>query len=156
MIVAYAGFTSIIATEVVRRFVFREQTTWGAEISIHLFIWLTWFAAAWGIRNRTHLSFPGVRASLPRRFQLALYLVDNVLWVILGVVVLYGAQKMIAMQYMFESVIQGSEIPLWWSFSVVPIAWAVIYVRVLQNSVILVRAYRAGEPLAPDMRLRTS
>lgn len=155
MIVAYAGLISIIATEVVRRFLFREQTTWGAEVSIHLFIWMIWFAAAWGIKNRTHLSFPGIRAGLPRGAQLALYLLDNALWLILGAVVLYGARKMIAMQYTFGSVIQGSEIPLWWSFSVVPLAWTLIYLRVVQNTVALVRAYRAGEPLAPDTRLRT-
>lgn len=156
MILAYAGFTTIIAVEVVRRFVLREQTTWGAEVSIHLFVWLTWFGAAWGVRNRTHLSFPGVRQSLPRRIQLFLGLMDNVLWVVLGVVVLYGAQKMIEMQYLFGSVIQGSSIPMWWSFSVVPLAWAVIYVRVLQNSIVLVRAYRAGETLMPNTGLRTN
>lgn len=155
MIAAYSGFTIIIATEVVRRFVFREQTTWGAEVAVHLFIWLTWFAAAWGIRNRTHLSFPGIRASLPRGAQLALYLLDNVLWLVLGAVVFYGAQKMIEMQYMFGSVIQGSSIPMWWSFSVVPLAWALIYVRVAQNTVTLLKAYRSGEALVPVARLRT-
>jgi TRAP-type C4-dicarboxylate transport system permease small subunit len=155
MVSAYAGFTLIVAVEVVRRFVFREQSTWGAEIAVHLFIWLTWFAAAWGVRNRTHLSFPGVRAKLPRTAQFGLYLFDNVLWLVLGVVVIFGASKMIEMQYMFGSVIQGSSIPMWWSFSVVPLAWSLIFFRVLQNTVLLVRTYRAGKTMVPDLRIRT-
>jgi TRAP-type C4-dicarboxylate transport system permease small subunit len=156
MIVAYAGFTSIIAIEVVRRFVFHQQTTWGSEVSIHLFIWLTWFGTAWGIRNRTHLSFPGVRANMSRRKQFCLYLLDNFLWLALGVVVLYGAQKVLAVQYRFGSVIQGSAIPMWWSYSLIPIAWALIYLRVLQDTVRLVRAYRSGAGLGPaEIRLRS-
>jgi TRAP-type C4-dicarboxylate transport system permease small subunit len=156
MIVAYAGFTSIIAIEVVRRFVFHQQTTWGSEVSIHLFIWLTWFGTAWGIRNRTHLSFPGVRANMSQRSQFCLYLLDNLLWFALGVVVLYGAQKVLAVQYRFGSVIQGSGIPMWWSYSLIPIAWVLIYVRVLQDTVRLVRAYRSGVTLAPaEIRLRS-
>ncbi|MCC7481531.1 MAG: TRAP transporter small permease subunit [Hyphomicrobiales bacterium] len=156
MIVAYAGFASIIAVEVVRRFLFGEQTTWGAEISIHLFVWLTWFGASWGVRNGTHLSFPGIRQTLPRSAQLVLLLLDNFLWLALGAVVLFGAQKMIAMQFAFESVIQGSAIPMWWSFSLVPIAWALIYVRAIQNCIKLVRMYRAGMSLATPNTLRTS
>jgi TRAP-type C4-dicarboxylate transport system permease small subunit len=156
MIIAYAGFTSIIAIEVVRRFAFHQQTTWGSEVSIHLFIWLTWFGTAWGIRNRTHLSFPGVRANMSRSSQFCLYLLDNFLWLALGVVVLYGAQKVLEVQYRFGSVIQGSGIPMWWSYSLIPIAWALIYVRVLQDTVRLVRAYRSGATLGPaEIRLRS-
>lgn len=156
MIVAYAIFTSIIAVEVVRRFLMGAQTTWGAEVSIHLFIWLTWFGAAWGVRNRTHLCFPGIRENLPRHLQLPLYLFDNLLWLILGAIVMYGAQKMIAMQFVFESVIQGSTIPMWWSFILVPLAWLLIYIRAIQNCLYLVKDYKAGKPLIPIGGLRTS
>lgn len=156
MIAAYASLTIIVATEVVRRFFFGAQTTWGAELSIHLFVWLTWFGASWGVKNGTHLTFPALRQLLPPYMQLMLYLFDNFLWLVLGVVVLYGAQKMITMQFTFGSVIQGSTIPMWWSFSIVPLAWALIYVRAIQNCFRCVRRYRCGMPLASSTGLRTS
>ena len=46
----------IIVVEVFRRYGLDAASTWGEETAIYAFIWLSYIAAAKGVRSRRHLA----------------------------------------------------------------------------------------------------
>jgi len=146
MIFTYGFMASLLFFEVVRRFFLRVQTTWGSEIAIHLFIWMSWFGCSYAIKENSHLSFPAVREKLSNRWRLTLRLLDNAIWLGLTVVIYYGSSKTLSMLRIQGSLIPGTDfLPMWISYACIPIAAITICIRVLQASWKLCIAYRRGE-----------
>lgn len=147
MVPLYAFMTGLVAVEVVRRFFLGQQATWGAPVATYLFIWISWLGCSLGVKNGNHLAFPGLRQKLSIRVQYALRVLDNLLWIALCPVVMYGSLQILQLQREFQSNITGTSIPVWFVMLIVPIAWLNIALRAVQNI-----ASGPGAPSTPQSR----
>lgn len=148
IIVAYTACAGIIAEEVFRRYLFSEQAPWSTTIPAYMFLWLTWIGAAHGVKIRAHLSFAEVRTRLPRPMQFGLMQLDNLLFLALASVIIYYGTDLLFLQYDNASVVPGTDtIPQWWFYSATPVGWGLLCIRVIQNMVQDVIAFRSGGPL---------
>ena len=146
MVGFYVALAAIISIEVARRYLTNEQTQWGSVVSIYCFIWLSWLACSYHVKCRTHLRFSEFRRMLPRKLQAALYIFDDLLWMVLAYVVIVAAWQLMQTQMLLDNVIEGTGwAPLALATAAVPVGWILIVVRALQDIAKVVSEYRRGE-----------
>ncbi|MEH6471356.1 MAG: TRAP transporter small permease [Halopseudomonas sp.] len=149
IIVSYGSMTAIIFIEVIRRFVFNEQSAWSTTIPIYLFLWLAWMGASLNVQKRTHLRFTEMRQRMSYGAQFGCLILDSVLWFVMGAVVIYFSIEQVYISYDNFSIVQGTDdVMQWWFYLATPCAWALLLVRVVQNQVSDYQDFKAGRPLA--------
>ncbi len=148
ILVNYAVLAGIIFVEVIRRFAFAEQAAWSTTIPIYLFLWVVWAGCAYNVKTRSHLRFDELRARLPRGGQMACLALDALLWLVFsGIVIVYTGEQVLVARENFSIVPGTDDVMQWWFYLATPLAFALLIVRVLQNLVQDIAAYRAGRPL---------
>lgn len=147
ILVSYVVMAAIIFEEVVRRYLFKEQAAWSTTIPVYLFLWVTWFGAAYNVRTRSHLRFTEIRQKLPYKLQFAALCLDFILWVGFGAIVIYYTVEQVQLQYMNFAIVPGTtNIMQWWFYLATPFAWTLLIIRAFQNLVEDWRVFRSGEP----------
>ncbi|MCB1800346.1 MAG: TRAP transporter small permease [Gammaproteobacteria bacterium] len=147
ILIAYITMAGIIFVEVIRRFLFNEQVAWSTTVPVLLFLWVTWFGAAYNVRQRTHLSLTEVRSRMPYGAQFACFILDAVLWVVFAGIVIYFTYEQTWLAYDNFAIVGGTDnVMEWWFYLATPLAWSLIVIRVIQNLVQDIRRYRNREP----------
>lgn len=133
MIVTYLILICLVGGETLRRAIFQVQATWGPDIAMYSFIWLSWFAMARHCRYGTNLGFTKIRSSLPVPARRVLEVIDAILWLIIGAVVFWSTAELISSNFVTEQIIMGTPIPTWIINMGVPLGWAFSMLRIAQR-----------------------
>lgn len=146
MFFIYMAIAMIIFVEVIRRFVFNVQVAWSTTLPPYLFLLLTWIGCAYNVKLRTHLSFGEVRAMMRPTARLSMSFMDAILWYVMAVIVVVATLRLTANSAANFQIMLGTDNVLrWWFYICVPIAWLILYARVLENLLADIRSYRARE-----------
>ncbi len=152
ILVSYLAMAAIIFVEVIRRYVFKEQAAWSTTIPVYLFLWVTWFGAAYNVRARSHLRFSELRQKLPYNLQFATLCLDFVLWAAFGAIVIAFTTEQVQLQHMNFAIVPGTtNVMQWWFYLATPVAWALLIFRAAQNLLEDWKTYRSGEPFDLSM-----
>lgn len=143
----YVYLTAIIFIEVVRRYVFNDSSSYGEETAIYAFIWMTYIAAAKGVRERSHLSVSILVDRMGRRGKFAVAMLSDVCFLILALVVLYYSLVAVSQSVEFGQTMRGTRWPMWLALVSVPFGWSLIIVRVVQRSIETIKAYGRGQDI---------
>ena len=147
ILIAYLSMAGIIFVEVIRRYVFQEQAAWSTTIPVYLFLWVTWFGAAYNVRARSHLRFSEFRQKLPYTLQFAALCLDFILWVAFAAIVITFTTEQVQLQHMNFAIVPGTtNVMQWWFYLATPVAWALLIFRAFQNLLEDWKTYRSGEP----------
>ncbi len=143
MFFMYMAMAMIIFIEVIRRFFFNVQAPWSTSLPAYLFLLLTWVGCAYNVKLRTHLSFGEVRAMMPPSGKLALSFLDAILWYVMAIVVMVATLRLtVSSAANFQLLLGTNDIMRWWFYICVPIAWLILYARVIENLLEDIRNYR--------------
>jgi TRAP-type transport system small permease protein len=143
MFLMYMAMATIIFIEVIRRFFFNVQAPWSTSLPAYLFLLLTWVGCAYNVKLRSHLSFGEVRAMMSPSGKLALSFLDAILWYVMAVVVMVATLRLtVSSAANFQLLLGTNDIMRWWFYICVPIAWLILYARVIENLAEDVRNYR--------------
>ena len=154
MFVIYMAIAMIIFVEVIRRFVFSVQAPWSTTLPPYLFLLLTWIGCAYNVKLRAHLSFGEFRAMMRPGMQLALAFLDAILWYVMAVVVIVATLRLtVTSASNFQILLGTDNVMRWWFYIIVPIAWLILYARVIENLIEDVRKYKAGQQLSASSEL---
>lgn len=146
MFFIYMAIAMIIFVEVIRRFVFNVQVAWSTTLPPYLFLLLTWIGCAYNVKLRAHLSFGEVRAMMGPRARLVMSFVDAILWYVMAVIVVVATLRLTANSAAnFQIMLGTDDVMRWWFYICVPVAWLILYARVLENLLADLRSYRAGQ-----------
>lgn len=144
----YMAIAMIIFVEVIRRFAFNTQAPWSTTLPPFLFLIMTWVGCSYNVRLRSHLSFAEFRTNFPPFGQLLCSLLDTVLWFVFGVIVIVATLRQTASSASnFQFMLGTDNVMQWWFYITVPVAWAVLCARVLENFLEDLGRYRANEPV---------
>ncbi|MEM7405301.1 MAG: TRAP transporter small permease subunit [Pseudomonadota bacterium] len=135
MLAAYLTIILVVGLETIRRIVTGAQASWGPEVAMGAFVWLSWFAMASGVKAGTHLSFTTFRSRMPFRMRQIMEGVDCVLWFVIGLVVMSASWDVVTMNNRFNQDIFGTEIPMAAISIAVPLGWGFTMIRVAQQFV---------------------
>ena len=151
MLAAYLTIILVVGLETIRRMITGEQASWGPEVAMGAFVWLSWFAMASGVKAGTHLSFTTFRYRMPYRVRQVFEGLDCALWLVLGIVVIVVSWDFVVLNNRFNQVIFGTEIPMAAISIAVPLGWGFTMIRVLQQFVLVCKGeFRTVE--AEDIR----
>lgn len=150
MLAAYITIILVVGLETIRRMITGEQASWGPEIAMGAFVWLSWFAMASGVKNRTHLSFTTFRERMPKRMRQGMELFDCLLWFVIGWVVMVASWDVVALNERFNQQIFGTDIPLAAISIAVPLGWAFTMIRVLQQMILILQGKTAAVAIAAE------
>ncbi len=146
----YVYMAGIIVVEVFRRYLLSAASSWGEETAIYSFIWLSYIAAARGVRERKHLSVELIRARLNRKQKFFAYILSDICFFILALVVVAYSIDPLRMNIVYGQTMFGSDLPMALATAVVPVAWSLIAVRVIQRFIVTLKRYKANEPLIKE------
>lgn len=147
IILAYGTMTSIIFVEVIQRFVFNQQAPWSTTIPVYLFVWITWIGAAYNVRQRSHLAFTELRASMPYVLQFLCTALDQVLWIGFGSMVIYYSIDLVQLLRDNYAIVPGTDdVMQWWFYLAIPVGWGMLVLRSLQNIIEDIGRFRRREP----------
>lgn len=143
----YFYLFSIIFVEVLRRYLFDSSSTWGEETAIYAFLWMTYIAAAKGVKDRTHLSISIVVRYFNKKARFLTLLLSDVLLLVLSVVILIFSLVTIKMTVEFGQQMLGVQLPMWLAMASIPFGWSLIIIRTVQRSLITIKRYMNNEPI---------
>jgi TRAP-type C4-dicarboxylate transport system permease small subunit len=148
MVFSYLAIGYIIFAGVVQRFYLSGQPAWSTTLPPFLFLIMTWFGCSYNVKLRTHLAFAEFRKASPRIVQLALLMLDAVLWIVLAwIVVVTTTQEVVRAAANFAIMLGTDNVMQWWFLISVPIAFVLLTARVINNLLQDLHNYRVGNPL---------
>lgn len=130
---AYAYFCLIILIEVVRRYVFGDSSPWGEMTARYAFVYLTYVAAAEGIRQSRHIKIDVVPNLLPKAPKLFLRLYTDALILTMAVLVIYYSIELINIQWTAGIIMPAADLNMAFAHAALPLGWSLIIIRIIQN-----------------------
>ena len=149
----YAYLAGIIVIEVFRRYVLSAASTWGEETAIYAFIWMSYVAAAKGVRSRSHLAVDTLRDRMPRIGKFCAYVISDLCFFALAAIIVYYSLFPLLGNLKYDQRMLGADLPIAIATAAVPIGWILIAVRVVQRFVNLVKRFSEGKPLVDSVGL---
>jgi len=147
-VAAYLVIAGIICWGVIDRFVFSSQWSGSTTIPPFLFMVMAWFACAYNVKLRTHLSFSEFRSKMSPNGQMATLTVDAVLWFIFCWIAVTTSLRFTALSADNFQLVDGVDnVMKWWFYITVPIAFALMTGRVISNWLEDYSNYRSGNQI---------
>ncbi len=152
MIAAYLTIILVVGLETIRRMLTGAQASWGPEIAMGAFVWLSWFAMAAGVRTGAHLSFTTFRDRMPQRMRQAMEVFDCLLWFVLGAVIMVVSWDVVLLNQRFNQTIFGTPIPVAAISIAVPLGWGFTMLRVAQQLIRVLQGQTGPHVSAEEIR----
>ena len=149
MLVFYSFCCIVIVQEVVRRYVLNYSSAWGEEAARFSFIYLGWIGAAYAVRERAHIRFDILLQRLAPRGKAIVFIVAEMATIVFACVAMYWSLHTIATLIKFDGQAPVLRVNKAWFEAAVPIGFALVVFRSLQNMSRDIGDLRAGrEPFA--------
>jgi C4-dicarboxylate transporter DctQ subunit len=140
--IAALGISAGVAlafANVVARYVFDSSLTWASELTIFLFLWSTFFGAAYCFKEDAHISISVLLDKVSVGTAKALMLLSHTIsFVFLAAVSFYGYQYL-QLVIELEEMSIDLEIPMWIPYLVIPIAFAFAAYRVAEKIIYIIK-----------------
>lgn len=128
--IGIAGGVALAFYNVVARYVFGSSLTWAGELTVYLFLWSTFFGAAYCFKKDAHISITILLEKVPPRVAKGLMLLSHTItFVFLAAVSWYGYQYLLLVIDLDERSID-LDIPMWIPYLAIPVAFAFAAYRV--------------------------
>ena len=129
----YTYFCLIILIEVVRRYVFGASSAWGEMTARYAFVYLTYVAAAEGIRQGRHIRIDLLPNRLPPATKKWLELYIDALTILLAGTVIYYSLELIGILWLAGIVMTAADVNMAFAQAALPLGWILIIIRIVQN-----------------------
>ena len=150
MLLAYLVIILVVGLETIRRMITGDQASWGPEVAMGAFVWLSWFAMASGVKAGSHLSFTTVRDRMPRRARQGMEVFDCLLWFVLGIVIMSVSWEVVLLNGRFNQKIFGTNVPMAAISIAVPLGWGFTMIRVAQQLARVLKGDTGPQSLSPE------
>jgi len=138
-----AAMTLITFAQVVARYVFNYSFVWALELTIFLFGGLIFLGLSYGVRVSAHIGVDALIKVLPKGVARVAGIIACLLCLIYTTIVFYGAWVYVEKMYMIGILAQDMPIPQWIPRTVLPIGYALLFIRFAQVLIDMLRGRRA-------------
>ncbi len=133
IVLTYSYFCLIILIEVIRRYAFGDSSAWGEMTARYAFVYMTYAAAAEGIRQKKHIRVDLIDKIIKPKSLTLLNIYYDILVTIVAILVIYYSLKLINVQLTFGIVMTAADINMAFAQAALPLGWALILIRITQN-----------------------
>ena len=133
IVLTYSYFCLIILIEVIRRYAFGDSSAWGEMTARYAFVYMTYAAAAEGIRQKKHIRVDLIDKIIKPKSMTLLNIYYDILVTIVAILVIYYSLKIINVQLTFGIVMTAADINMAFAQAALPLGWTLILIRITQN-----------------------
>ena len=133
IVLTYSYFCLIIMIEVIRRYAFGDSSAWGEMTARYAFVYMTYAAAAEGIRQKKHIRVDLIDKIIKPKSMTLLNIYYDILVTIVAILVIYYSLKLINVQLTFGIVMTAADINMAFAQAALPLGWTLILIRITQN-----------------------
>ena len=133
IVLTYSYFCLIILIEVIRRYAFGDSSAWGEMTARYAFVYMTYAAAAEGIRQKKHIRVDLIDKIMKPKSLTLLNIYYDILVTIVAILVIYYSLKLINVQLTFGIVMTAADINMAFAQAALPLGWTLILIRITQN-----------------------
>ena len=133
IVLTYSYFCLIILIEVIRRYAFGDSSAWGEMTARYAFVYMTYAAAAEGIRQKKHIRVDLIDKIIKPKSLTLLNIYYDILVTIVAILVIYYSLKLINVQLTFGIVMTAADINMAFAQAALPLGWTLILIRITQN-----------------------
>ena len=133
IVLTYSYFCIIILIEVIRRYAFGDSSAWGEMTARYAFVYMTYAAAAEGIRQKKHIRVDLIDKIIKPKSMTLLNIYYDILVTIVAILVIHYSLKLINVQLTFGIVMTAADINMAFAQAALPLGWALILIRITQN-----------------------
>ena len=137
-----AFMTIALFLQILSRYVFNFSITWTEELSIFGLMWITYFGAAIAVVQRRHIRITILSDLLPRRAKKILDIFCNIAFMVFISFLTTGIWKMTTLSYRTHQQAAASGLPKWIVIGGIVLAFVIIILRLVQDTVRHVHEYR--------------
>ncbi len=141
--IAAFGITAGVAiafTNVVARYVFDASLVWATELTIFLFLWSIFFAAAYCFKKDAHIAVTVVLDIVPTKIAKPMLLISHIItFFFLVAVSYYGYEYLLLVADIDERSIDLWDMPMWIVYLVIPVSFAFGAYRVAEKIVHIIK-----------------
>ncbi len=135
----------LVGMQVIFRYLLNLPLAWTEELSRYIFIWMIYLGAALAIKRRRHLKVDAVLLLFGPRGRFAMRLISNVLTAVFcAVVTVLGSDVLYLMAKVRVQYSPVLSLPMAWVYGVLPACGALMLVRLVQDTALLVREHLSG------------
>lgn len=138
-----AAMTLITFAQVIARYIFNYSFTWALELATYLFGGLIFLGLSYGVRVSAHIGVDALVKVLPARIARAVGIVACLLCLGYACIVFYGSWVYVEKMYVIGILAQDLPIPQWVPRLVMPVGFALLFIRFLQVLVAMLRGRRS-------------
>jgi C4-dicarboxylate transporter, DctQ subunit len=145
-----AAMTLVTFAQVVLRYVFNDTLLWALEATTYMFGWLVLFGISYGVRVHAHIGIDLLVKALPRNPRRAVGLLALGCAMLYAALMAYGAYGYV--RRMFALGIDAQDIPVqrWILGLILPVGFALLGLRLLEQAVAVLRGRAPGFELADE------
>jgi C4-dicarboxylate transporter DctM subunit len=116
------------------------SAVWTEELARFIFIWITYLAAPLAIKKRENIRVDIVFDRLSPRWQGIFWIVNNLCFLVLGIVVVVMGTSLVHMQMRYPQIAPALQIPYYIPYLILPIGFSLMVLRLVQDVIREVRA----------------
>lgn len=146
-----AAMTLVTFTQVVLRYVFNSGYVWALELTIFLFAWLVLFGMSYGVRVGAHIGVDLLVKKLPPAVAKVVGLVSIALCMLYAGLLAYGGYTDIDLLLTIGIEAEDLPIPLWIPKLILPLGFALLFIRLAQAGWELLSGQGTGIHLADEV-----
>jgi len=124
---------------VVARYVFDSSLTWAAELTVYLFLWSTFFGAAYCFKQDAHISINIILEKVSPVTAKTLMLTSHIITLIFLFAVGYYGYEYVLFVHELEEVSVDLELPMWIIYLVIPVSFFFASYRVGEKIVEIIK-----------------
>ena len=133
IVLTYSYFCLIILIEVIRRYAFGDSSAWGEMTARYAFVYMTYAAAAEGIRQKKHIRVDLIDKIIKPKSMTLLNIYYDILGTMVAILVIFYSLKLINVQLTFGIVMTAADINMAFAQAALPLGWALMLIRITQN-----------------------
>ncbi len=139
-VIGITGGVAIAFTNVVARYVFDASLVWATELTIFLFLWSAFFAAAYCFKKDAHIAVTIVLDVVPSHIAKPMLLISHTVTIIFLIAVAYfGYEYLLLVNEIDERSIDLWDMPMWIVYLVIPVAFSFAAYRVGEKIVQIIK-----------------
>lgn len=147
-----AAMTLLTFLQVVLRYVFDSGLVWALEATTYMFGWLVLIGMSYGVKVGSHIGVDVLVKTLSPAAQRAVGILAGLLCLLYAGIVFYGGYVYIDKMYALGVEAEDLPIQRWLLLIVVPIGFALLFVRLAQATWRIVAGKQSGFRLADEAR----
>jgi len=140
IVLLFGSFTAVMLLQVVSRYLFNYSFVWSDEFVRYTFIWMVLLASGVAIRRKVRLGFDLFVAKLPRKLQVFLNVLNDLLIAVFLVFFFFKSIELLRAAGLTPS--PSMHIPMGVVYVVLPLSALVMFIYVLES---IYRTLRYGD-----------